>query len=86
MAGTGVLSACGGEQANWCLGEELLDVGDTDFLATPARSDFDADGVVESNTEELTGLAGTEVSVLAAPGTAPAVVVAINGADYCPER
>ena len=82
---TGVLTACGPDQAQWCLDEVPLDVGDTDFLATAASSDFDADGVVESNTEELTGLAGTDVAVLAAPDTAPAVVLAINGAAYAPE-
>lgn len=82
---TGVLTACGPEQAQWCLDGQVLDVGDTDVLATAAASDLDGDGVVESATEELTGLAGTEVTVLVAPGTAPAVVEAINGAVYDPE-
>jgi hypothetical protein len=75
---TGVLAACG--SGHWCLGELSLAVGDTGFLARAAASDFDGDGVAESNSEELTGLSGTRVSVLATPGTAPAVVQAINGA------
>jgi hypothetical protein len=39
---------------------------------------------LETNAEELAGLAGAKVRVLAVPGTAPAVVVAIGGADYGP--
>jgi hypothetical protein len=77
---TGVLTSCG--EGAWCLGETSLDVGDADVLAATAGADFDADGVVESNTAELTGLAGTEVKLLVVPDTAPAVVVAVNGADY----
>jgi Transglycosylase SLT domain len=77
---TGVLTACGAGQ--WCLGDQPLALGDTAFLATTATSDYDADGAVESNTDELTGLTGAQVTVLATPGTAPAVVVAINGLAY----
>ena len=76
---TGVLTAC---VSGWCLGELPLDVGNSDFLASASSSDFDADGVVESTTEELTGLAGTEVSLLVAPDTAPALVLALNGVTY----
>jgi hypothetical protein len=77
---TDVLTSCG--DGAWCLGETSLDMGDVDVLAATAGADFDADGVVESNTEELTGLAGTEVTLLVVPDTAPAVVVAVNGATY----
>ena len=77
---TGVLTSCG--EGAWCLGETSLDVGDADVLAATAGSDFDADGVVESNSHELTGLTGKEVTILVVPDTAPAVVVAVNGADY----
>lgn len=80
VALAGVLTSCG--EGAWCLGETSLDLGASDVLAATAGSDFDADGVVESNTEELTGLAGTEVTVLVVPDTAPAFVVAVNGADY----
>jgi hypothetical protein len=76
---TGVLTACG---SGWCLGETALDLGGPDFLATAAAADFDGDGVVTSNNDELTGLAGTEVSVLVAPDTAPARVLALNGVAY----
>jgi hypothetical protein len=74
-----VLTACGD---GWCLGDLLLAVGDPDFLAATSSSDFDADGVVESNAEELTGLAGTEVTVQVARDTAPAVVLTLNGVAY----
>ncbi len=79
---TGVLNTCGVDQALWCLDEVTLDVGDADVLAAAAGSDFDGDGVVESNAVELAGLVGTKVTVLAAPDTDPPVVVAINGAPY----
>jgi hypothetical protein len=81
-----VLAACGTDLAGWCLGETTLDVGDATFLAAAAVWDFDADGVVETNTEELTGLAGTEVTVLVMPGTAPAEVVAVSDHDWNPNR
>ena len=37
---------------------------------------------MESNNDELTGLAGTDVSVLVAPDTAPARVLTVNGLAY----
>ena len=37
---------------------------------------------VETNGEELNGLAGTEPLVFVVPDTSPAVVVSINGAGY----
>jgi hypothetical protein len=61
-------------------------VGDADFLAATAVWDFDEDGVVETNADELTGLAGTEVTLLVMPDTAPAEVVAVNGYDWDPNR
>jgi membrane-bound lytic murein transglycosylase B len=78
---TGVLTACA---SGWCLDELPLDVGGPDVLAAPAIADFDADGVVTSTNDELTGLAGTEVSVLVAAETAPALVLALNGVAYVP--
>ncbi|WP_180934003.1 hypothetical protein [Nocardioides ungokensis] len=80
-----MLTACGADLASWCLGDQVLDVGDVDFLAAPALADFDADGAVESNTDELTGLAGTTITVLASPDpTRPAVVLTLNGTSYRP--
>ena len=83
---TGVLSTCGADQSQWCVVDAVLDVGDADFLAAAASADFDGDGTMESNTQELTGLVGTQVTLLVAPGTAPAVVLAVNGADFDPAR
>jgi hypothetical protein len=83
---TEVLAACGTDLTEWCLGDTTLDVGDADFLAATAVWDFDADGVVETNTGELTGLAGTEVTLLVMPDTTPAEVVAVNGQDWDPDR
>ena len=77
---TGVLSACG--DGYWCLGESLRAVGDASVLASGASADFDGDGSVETNGEELSGLVGTEPLVFVVPDTSPAVVVSINGAGY----
>ena len=77
---TGVLTACGA--GLWCLGDQALAVGDATFLATTATSDYDADGAAESNADELTGLTGATVTLTVTPGTAPAVVVAVNGLAY----
>jgi hypothetical protein len=79
---SGELAACGPDA--WCLDGTPLDTGSAEELAAPAWSDFDADGTLESNAQELAGLAGARVLLLAVPGTAPAVVVAIGGADYGP--
>jgi hypothetical protein len=76
---TGVLTACG---TGWCLDQLSLDVGDAAFLAATSSADFDADGAVESNGDELTGLAGTEVSVLVASDAPPARVLSVNGVTY----
>ena len=76
---TGLLAAC---ESGWCLDGLLLDVGDPDFLATIAAADFDADGVLSTNEDELVHLAGTEVTVLVAPDTTPALVLALNDEAY----
>ena len=61
---TGTLQACEAEEEPaWCLDDTVLDVGDDEVLAATALADFDADGSVETNAEELAGLAGTEVTV-----------------------
>ncbi|MBI2244534.1 MAG: lytic transglycosylase domain-containing protein [Nocardioides sp.] len=68
---TGTLQACGTEdEPAWCMDDTVLDVGDDDLLAATALADFDADGSVETNAEELAGLADTEVTVtLTVPAT-----------------
>ncbi len=61
---TGTLQACGTEEGPaWCLDDLVLDVGDDEVLAAAALADFDADGTIETNAEELAGLADTEVTV-----------------------
>jgi membrane-bound lytic murein transglycosylase B len=82
MSGELSPTACGPDV--WCLGGTPLDTGSDEELAETAWSDFDADRELETNAEELAGLAGAKVRVLAVPGTAPAVVVAIGDADYGP--
>ena len=59
-----------------------LDVGDEAWLAELAQGDLDADTVVESNLDELTGLLGVEVDLTVEEGTEPAVVHAVNGVPH----
>ena len=61
---TGVLEA--GDDGFYLNGL-LLDVGDEEMLATFAVTDFDADGLIEDNYTELTGLVGAEVTLLVNP-------------------
>ena len=75
---TGTLHPC---ENGWYLDETLLDVGDTQWLAGPALSDLDGDGVLETNSSELTGLAGEEVTLKVAD---QAVVVRVNDLEYRP--
>lgn len=81
---TGVLQVCGtGDEPAWCLDDTVLDVGDAEYLAAAALADFDADGTVESNADELAGLAGTEVTVtLTVLDDAPAPLLKIGDVDY----
>ncbi|WP_343908200.1 lytic transglycosylase domain-containing protein [Nocardioides aquiterrae] len=85
---TGILQACGTEEEPaWCVAdaeqETVLDVGDEDYLAADALADFDADGTVETNADELAGLADTEVTVtVALTDDAPAVLLAIGDDEY----
>jgi len=61
---TGILATCGTEQEPaWCIDDLVVDVGDEDLLAAEALADFDADGTLETNAEELAGLADAEVTV-----------------------
>jgi hypothetical protein len=81
---SGELSSTAGGPDVWCLGGTPLDTGSDEELAETAWSDFDADRELETNAEELAGLAGATVRVLVVPGTAPAEVVVIGVADYGP--
>ena len=66
--------------------EELpLDVGDETWLATTALADLDADEVLETNLDELTGLLEAEsVVLMVEDGTEPALVHTVNGSPYLP--
>ena len=62
-----------------------LDVGPGTQLAAQATHDYDADGTLATNAEELAGLVGTKVTLLVTEGTGatPAdTVYSINGLDY----
>jgi hypothetical protein len=76
---SGTLATCG---AGWCIGPKKLDLGPAAQLAATAAHDYDGDGTAESNTDELTGLMGAQVTVRFAQGTSPAVVYMIAGLDY----
>ena len=67
----------------------LLDVGDESWLATTALADLDTDGVLETNSDELIGLAELPSSGDAGrgeveEGTQPAVVHTVNELSYRP--
>ena len=71
---TGALAACSG---GWCVGGQKLDFGSG---SQQAGSDFDGDGAVESNQDELTGLTGATVKVKYK--TATGLVVELQGKSY----
>jgi hypothetical protein len=68
----------------WTVGGTTVDVGPDSWLASTALSDFDGDGSVESNLDELTGLTGSTVDVQVQPsaGGAAPVLIEVNGAAY----
>jgi len=76
---TGLLAGCG---AGWCVEGVTLDVGPAAQLGAIAAQDYDGDGVLETNTLELTGLTGTEVVLKVATDGAPAAVYVVNGLGY----
>jgi hypothetical protein len=60
------------------VGDDRVDLGDADVLAAQALADFDQDGAIETNAEELAGLVllGTPVTVTATvPGEGQLPVV-----------
>lgn len=76
---TGTLDWCSGAL---CVGSRQLDLGPESQLSAKAATDYDGDGGVETNNDELAGLVGTSVTVRYGDGTAPAVVYLINGHTY----
>jgi hypothetical protein len=81
---TGVLTDCGtAAEPAWCLDGTTLDVGDADYLAGTALGDFDGDGTVETNADELTGLVDTEITIaVTTTADEPPVLLAIGDLDY----
>jgi membrane-bound lytic murein transglycosylase B len=73
---TGVLSACGD---GWCLAGRPLDLGPADQLAARAVADFDGDKTIETNAEEVAGLAGGNLTVSVKQGTNLVYVIAGEG-------
>ncbi|WP_223164037.1 lytic murein transglycosylase [Nocardioides mesophilus] len=78
LAGTLTQPASGG----WFVGGTPLDLGPAGQLSAGAAYDFDGDGAVEANSEELAGLAGKDVTLQVGAGTSPAVVYLINDKGY----
>ncbi len=76
---SGSLAGCDG---GWCIGSTRLDLGPDAQLGATAAKDYDGDGSVESNSEELAGLEGTQVELRVGKGTTPAKVYVVNGHDY----
>ena len=76
---TGTLQAC---QTGWCLGGVPLGLGPETHLVAPAADDFDADGIVETNAQELAGLVGTSVTLQVVKRSDSDVVYVIDGMDY----
>jgi hypothetical protein len=76
---TGALQTC---QLGWCVGGVPLDLGPETQLVAPAADDFDADGTVETNAQELAGLVGTSVALQVTKTVGSDVVYVINGMDY----
>jgi hypothetical protein len=79
---TGLFGACQDDATAWCLDAAALDLGDDAYLGATALGDFDADGVVETNREEITGLVGARVALTVTGGSTPARIVEINALDY----
>jgi hypothetical protein len=78
---TGTLAQCG---AGWCLSTvpDPLDLGGEAKLDQTALSDYDLDGSIEANRQELQGLSdgGVTVTVLVSYGTT--VVIKVQGKQY----
>lgn len=73
----GMLTSCNG---GWCVGGTTLVLGPASQNDLDAASDYDGDGTVGTNSEELDGLVGRDVTVQVEKGTG--VLFVINGMDY----
>jgi hypothetical protein len=61
---TALFTVC---EQGYCLGGRALDLGVVARFAETAAGDFDADGSVETNHEEVTGMLDTRVTMTVAP-------------------
>jgi hypothetical protein len=79
---TGVLRPC---DAGWCIESTILDLGPDDYVEdTEAPADYDNDGTLTTIADELTGLAGDEVSLEVEINGAYAAVYTIQELPYRP--
>ncbi len=77
---SGAFASCGTD--TWCTGGTTLDLGPV-VLGAAAADDFDGNGTTGTNADELAGLAGKDVTLLAEKtSTGVAVVYTINGMTY----
>lgn len=76
---SGVLGVC---DTGWCVSGTTLDVGPDWLLARTAAHDYDADGRIETNADELDGLVGRQVALLVEKRAAASVVYVVQGLDY----
>jgi hypothetical protein len=76
---TGTLEVC---DAGWCVGGTTLDVGPDWVLARTAAHDYDDNGRVSTNAQEIDGLVGHQVSLLVEKKPGTAVVYTIQELDY----
>jgi hypothetical protein len=74
---TGTLSAC---ETGWCVGGTEIELGPATQDGADAAHDYDGDGVIGSNAEELDGLVGSPVTVQVEEGTG--LLFVIDGKDY----
>lgn len=79
VALSGTWNACAG---GFCLGSTPLDLGPAGVLADHAHADFDGDGTVRTNLEELTGLVGKRVDLQVARTPGGVVVYVIGNDGY----
>lgn len=74
---SGTLTSCDG---GWCVNGTTLGLGPATQDGADAASDYDGNGVVGTNAEELDGLVGRSVSVQVDKGTG--LLYVIDGLDY----
>jgi hypothetical protein len=73
---SGVFAACTG---GYCLGDLLLDLGTAGDPAKQAAGDYDGNGTVGTNGEEIAGLLGKQTQMVVVKNSGGADVYSING-------